>query len=167
MSRVVHPVGPTNRPILALVGEAPGAEEERTGKPFVGNAGFLLDQLLAATGITRRDCYITNVSNRRPPGNDFNVYYSDSKGLKPTSELLDMRMRLKREIHEVKPHVVVAMGDEALKATTALTGITAHRGCMHETFMFGEPERVLPTFHPANLFHQYTNRPIVELDLKK
>ena len=166
--RFCRPSGPRDHPLLALVGEAPGAEEARTGKPFVGNAGHLLDQLLRATGIIREECYITNVALERPPGNDFRAkYYSDAKGSKPTMELLDCRERLHRELHEVQPTVIIALGEEALRATCNKYGITEQRGKMIECKNYGHDIRIMPTYHPASLFHQYGNRPIVELDLLK
>jgi DNA polymerase-1 len=166
-ARIVPPIGPVDHPLLALVGEAPGQKEELEGKPFVGNAGFLLDQMLAAVGISRHECFITNVANTRPPRNDFSVYYSDSKRTKPTLELLDHRKRLKQELYRVMPRVVVALGEEALKATANVVGITSFRGCIIECTIQCHPARVMPTYHPAYILRMYSDRPVVELDLKK
>ena len=166
--RRVPSIGPTDHPLLALVGEAPGREEERRGQPFVGQAGFLLDQMLAVAGISRADCFITNVSNVRPPNNDFGIFYGDAKRTDPTTELIDQRERLLIELDEVKPHVVVALGEEALRTTAAVTGITAYRGVMNERKRSdGTLRRVLPTYHPAYVNRVYNERSVVELDLKK
>jgi DNA polymerase-1 len=165
--RIVPPIGPVDHPLLAIVGEAPGSQEEQQGKPFVGNAGFLLDQMLVSAGISRHECFITNVANHRPPGNNFGIYYSDSKRTKPTMALLDHRKRLKQELYRVMPRVVVALGEEALKATANVTGISSWRGCMIECTIKCHPARVMPSYHPAYILRMYGDRPIVELDLKK
>lgn len=166
--RRVHSIGPTNQPLLALVGEAPGREEERRGQPFVGQSGFLLDQMLAVAGITRSDCYITNVSDIRPPGNDFSVFYRDAKRTDPTNELYKHRERLREELLRIQPKVTVAFGNEALKATAALSGIAAYRGVMIERQRNDKIlRRILPTYHPAYVMRVYNERPVVELDLKK
>jgi len=161
------PIGPTNSPLLALVGEAPGQEEQSRGVPFVGQSGQMLDQMLRATGIARNDCYITNVANTRPPGNRFSIYYSDAKRTKPTLPLLECRKRVKEELRSVRPKVIVALGEEALRAVANVTGITVHRGSILDFEMFHEPFRVLPTYHPSNVLRAYEHRPIVELDLRK
>jgi len=161
----VPPTGPRNSPLLALVGEAPGADEERLGKPFVGPSGFLLDQMLSAAGINRDSCYITNVVKVRPPNNLFaKTYYEDGKYGYPTMALLNAREALWAELREVKPKVVVALGAEALKALTPHQSIVSYRGTMVEHFGL----RVIPTLHPAYLLRgQYHERPIVEADLRK
>lgn len=180
MPRTVPAIGPTDRPILALVGEAPGREEERIGKPFVGASGFELDRMLAAAGVSRFECYITNVVNYRPPNNNFRTFYLDSKLTKPTPELLAHRARLRNELLAIRPKVVVALGDEPLKALAGVKGISTWRGTMiepREIVEFrgvpipwegpGSPFRIMPTFHPAYVLRKYNQRPIVELDLKK
>ncbi len=167
--RVVRPAGPTNHPLLALVGEAPGREEERRGQPFVGTSGHLLDQMLAVAGIIRSECYITNVADTRPPNNDFRAFYNDAKRNKPTAALIAHRKRLLEELRSVHPTVIVALGEEALRATAALTGIKAHRGILFERKgIHGvDTGRVLPTYHPAYVLRMYGERSVVELDLKK
>ena len=69
MSNAVPGEGPMGAAI-AIVGEAPGKDEERLGRPFVGGSGHMLDLMLQASGIDRRKCYVTNVAKERPPGND-------------------------------------------------------------------------------------------------
>lgn len=163
----VRPTGPRGA-TLALIGEAPGAEEAKQGIPFVGAAGRMLNQMLAATGINRDSCYITNVSHERPPQNDFvRRYYHDAKGTKPRPELADEYVRLATELDYIRPDLIIALGEQAMRATTAQRGITNHRGMIIDTFIMGEPVRVMSTFHPANILYMYGNRPILELDLKK
>lgn len=164
MSRVVPATGPTNSPLLAIVGEAPGAEEERLGQPFVGPSGNLLTQMLSTIGVSRDDCYITNVSNIRPPANDFGkAFYDDDKRRFPNMALLDQRERLNAELAAVKPKLIVPMGAEALKAVAGQASISNYRGTLIEYF----GKRILPTYHPAYVLRSYGDRPIVEADLKK
>ena len=73
---IVKPIGPKNAKIY-LVGEAPGVDEDRTGRPFVGSAGRKLTTLLRSVGLSTADCRINNVVDRRPPGNDMSIYYVD------------------------------------------------------------------------------------------
>lgn len=157
----VNPVGPRNARI-AIVGEAPGAEEEHQGVPFVGPSGRLLDEMLAAAGIARRECYITNVVKERPPGNDFGVFYE--RGV-PTPELRRWREELRAELRAVGPNVIVALGNEALRALTGDDGrkIGEWRGSI-----IGTPlGKVVPTYHPALVLRQWTWRYVVEFDLRK
>jgi len=155
--------GPTNSPSLAIVGEAPGKDEEAQGKPFVGAAGWLLDNMLSSTGISRDECYVTNVCESRPPNNDFAFFYTDKSRKVPSPELINERQRLWKEIREVNPKVVIVMGNEPLKALTGEQGIKKWRGTMIEKNNL----RVLPTWHPAYVLRVYSVRPVVELDLKK
>lgn len=175
--RQVLPTGPTNRPLLALIGEAPGREEAARGIPFVGQSGFLLDQMLAAVGISRNSCYIDNVIDFRPPGNDFSIFYTDAKKVSPTTKLLDYYDKLRVKMHFIKPKVIVALGEEAMRALTGLHGITANRGIMVERgqrniLLSLEQQddsvlRILSTYHPAYVMRVYNERPVVEIDLKK
>jgi len=93
-----------NNPTYMIVGECPGEHEVKEGKPFVGKSGELMTKLLAMVGIDRKECYITNVIQKRPPGNNFGVYYHDSKRTKETAELLEGYVQLKSKINSVKPH---------------------------------------------------------------
>lgn len=165
MATRVPPIGPTDAPLLALVGEAPGPDEERMGRPFAGASGHLLDQLLNAAQIDRSKCYITNVSKIRPPANNFaKFYYEEGKFGYPTMALLNAREELWAELKSVRPKVVVALGAEALKALTQHQSIQTYRGMMIDHF----GQRILPTFHPAYLLRgAYGERPIVEADLRK
>ena len=101
--------GPTDAKIV-ICGEAPGAEEERQGKPFVGGAGFLLDSILHQVGLTREQVYITNVIKVRPPENE--VSRLPELGLS-VSEFIPL---LKEEVESVNPNLVVALGATALQA---------------------------------------------------
>ena len=164
MDQIVPPIGPRNSPKIAIVGEAPGEEEVKRGEPFVGSSGFLLNQMLAVAGIPRGECYITNLSLVRPPKNDFRkMYYDDKLGKCPNNLLLDCRARLWDEIKQVKPSVVITLGNEATKALTHVESLKTYRGTMINTFGL----RVIPTYHPAFVLRSYDMRPVVEADLKK
>ena len=90
---IVEGVGPKDAKI-AIIGEAPGHDEERKGIPFVGSAGKLLDRMLAEAGIEHGGCYIDNIVRVRPPGNDFGVYYEDRSRKNPKEALVKARARL-------------------------------------------------------------------------
>ncbi len=130
---------------LMIVGEAPGREEDRQGKPFVGESGQLLDRMLAAIGRDRTDTYITNVLPWRPPGNR-----------KPTpAEITICLPFLKRHIELVRPRVLFLTGGVA--AGTLLErreGITRLRGRWFEYTAAGKNIPVMASFHPAFLLRQ-------------
>lgn len=121
---------------LALVGEAPGAEEDRTGRPFVGKAGALLDRLLAEAGLDRSAVAVVNVLQCRPPGNRAPT----------TTEAIRCRGWLERKLTLIGPELVVTLG---LSAAVAFLGrgstLAAVRGRLHEV----DGRRVLPTYHPS------------------
>jgi len=162
---IVHPIGPSNAKIM-IVGECPGRDEDRLGRPFVGSSGKLLDRMLEEAGIERADCYITNVMTIRPHNNDFGDFYEDKGRKKPKQVLLDGYLRLADEIDKVKPNVIIALGNEALKALTDTTGITKRRGSVLLDSCYGT-YKVVPTIHPAAIMRQWEHRPLVVLDLKR
>ena len=159
---IVKPTGPANAKIV-IVGEAPGADEERLGRPFVGGAGKILDGMLFEAGIDRRDCYITNVMDIRPVNNDFGEFYEDASRKVASKLLLEGIYRLHHEIYNVNPNVVIALGNEALKALLGETGITKWRGSiLRHTHL-----KVIPTFHPAAIIRQWEFRPLAVMDLRR
>jgi uracil-DNA glycosylase len=128
---------------VLILGEAPGAEEDREGRPFVGRAGQLLDRMFAAIGLSRTcpdakaALYITNVLPWRPPGN---------RDPEP-AEIAMMRPFVERHIALVDPAVIVVMGNTPLDALTGKRGILRARG--NWTLALGKP--LLPMTHPAYL----------------
>lgn len=163
--KLIPPEGPRDRPLLAIVGEAPGQHEEIQGRPFVGPSGHLLDQLLSAARITRGECYITNVSKVRPPSNNFNwMYYEEGNPKFPKQILHDARRETLDELRAVRPKVVIAMGAEALKVFQPYGSISAYRGTMVEAHGL----RIVPTLHPSYLLRgNALEQPVVVADLKK
>jgi len=127
---------------LMIVGEGPGAEEDRMGKPFVGKAGQLLDKMLAAIGLDRTNVYIANVVPWRPPGNRT-----------PTPQELALCLPfIRRQIELVSPDFLVLLG--ASSAQTLLNekeGIMRLRGHWHEYDCGGRKIKALPMLHPAYL----------------
>ncbi|HSV66987.1 MAG TPA: uracil-DNA glycosylase [Mycobacteriales bacterium] len=130
------PAGGPARARLALVGEAPGAEEDAAGRPFVGRAGRLLDGLLAAAGLDRAEAAVLNVLRCRPPGN---------RPPRP-EEATRCRGWLDRSLELVQPELVVTLG---LTAAVLFLGrrvtLAAVRGAVHEV----DGQRILPTYHPS------------------
>ena len=139
---------------LMFVGEAPGADEDAQGKPFVGRAGQLLTKIIEAIGMKREDVIIGNVNRCRPPGNR-----------QPTlEEAAICRPFLFREIAAVQPDVIVVMGNTALRNLLEVReGITRVRG----QFQDFRGIKVMPTFHPAYLLRDPSKKRETWEDLKK
>jgi len=130
---------------VMLVGEAPGAEEDRQGLPFVGTSGQLLDKMLVAIGLDRSSVYIANILPWRPPGNR-----------KPTTqETLTCLPFIERHIELAAPKVLVLLGGTAAGTLLDTTeGITRLRG-KWQTYQAGDRQiHTLPTYHPAYLLRQ-------------
>ncbi|MFS4582006.1 uracil-DNA glycosylase [Phaeobacter sp. C3_T13_0] len=126
---------------VMVVGEAPGRDEDIAGKPFVGRAGQLLDRMLAAIGLSRKDSvYIANVLPWRPPQN---------RDPLPV-EIAMMAPFLERHIALAEPDILIAMGNISCDALLGKRGISRMRGTWHEAQ--GMP--VMPMFHPAYLLGQ-------------
>lgn len=152
---MIRAEGPEKAKIM-IIGEAWGAAEEKAKAPFKGMAGKVLDGILEEVGIPRGMCRITNVVHRRPPGNNFGVFYDKKSGKKvPTPELAEAYERLKNEIASCQPNVIVPLGNEAMKAVAGLNGIMDWRGSTLSTSL----GKVIPTIHPAAIYRKWTLRP--------
>ncbi|MBF0270180.1 MAG: uracil-DNA glycosylase [Alphaproteobacteria bacterium] len=132
---------------VMFIGEAPGADEDRIGRPFVGQAGRLLDKMLGSIGLDRDKAYITNLLVWRPPGNRT-----------PTPQEVALLLPfLERHIELVDPELVVLLGGTAAQAVLAKSeGITKLRGKWFDYATPGlvRPVHALATFHPAYLLRQ-------------
>jgi DNA polymerase len=125
---------------LMFVGEAPGAEEDRQGLPFVGRAGQLLNELLEGIGMTREDVFIANVLKSRPPGN---------RDPQP-EEVEACRPYLFEQVRLIEPKVVCTLGNFATKLLSGNpAGITRVRGTPQVHSLGGRAVFLLPLFHPA------------------
>jgi uracil-DNA glycosylase len=125
---------------LMFVGEAPGAEEDRQGLPFVGRAGQLLNQMLEGIGLSREDVFIANVLKSRPPGN------RDPQPL----EIEACRPYLFEQVRLIEPRVVCTLGNFATKLLSGNpAGITKVRGAPQVHELGGRSVFLLPLFHPA------------------
>ncbi|HEX3173074.1 MAG TPA: uracil-DNA glycosylase [Solirubrobacterales bacterium] len=125
---------------LMFVGEAPGAEEDRQGLPFVGRAGQLLNQMLEGIGLSREDVFIANVLKSRPPGN------RDPQPL----EIEACRPYLFEQVGLIEPKVVCTLGNFATKLLSGNpAGITRVRGTPQVHDLGGRAVFLLPLFHPA------------------
>jgi DNA polymerase len=125
---------------LMFVGEAPGAEEDRQGLPFVGRAGQLLNQMLEGIGLSREDVFIANVLKSRPPGN------RDPQPL----EIEACRPYLFEQVRLIEPKVVCTLGNFATKLLSGNpAGITRVRGTPQLHALGDRTVFLLPLFHPA------------------
>ena len=132
---------------LMFIGEAPGAEEDRTGRPFVGRAGQKLQEMIEAMGLRREDVYIANVLKSRPPNN--------RTPLRP--EIDACSPYLVDQIRIIEPDAIVTLGGPATKLMLDTdTGITRLRGQWASFDVDGRLIDVMPTFHPAYLLRNYT-----------
>ena len=135
---------------IMFIGEAPGADEDKIGKPFVGRCGKLLDKMLSAIDLNREDCYITNVLPWRPPGNRT-----------PTDdELATCLPFLKKQIELIKPKVIVLLGGIALKSLMdSNDSISRTRGKWLEyENEANKPICVIATYHPSFLLRSSSQK---------
>jgi uracil-DNA glycosylase family 4 len=138
-NRVVFGAGNADADLM-FVGEAPGAEEDRQGLPFVGRAGAFLTELLEGIGMRREDVFIANVLKCRPPGNR-----------DPQPEEIDScRPYLEQQVDLIQPRVIGTLGNFSTKLLTAnQAGITKVRGVPQQHLIGGRFVHLLPLFHPA------------------
>ncbi len=159
-TNIVFSDGQHNSKIM-LIGEAPGAEEDKTGKPFVGQAGKLLDKMLNFIGLERKkNFYITNIVFWRPPGNRT-----------PNEQEIKICLPfVKKHIQIIKPQLIILLGNIAAKSILQTTeGITKIRG---KNFFYIDEENnlkieAIPIFHPAYLLRNPIEKKYVWEDLKK
>ena len=175
---------------IAIVGEAFGASEEQQGKPFVGASGQLLSNVLASTGIRRSEVFITNVVNRRPPGNDIGKFFSNKRQMIVGPELAEGMAGLYVELAEANTNVIVPVGNVAPWALTGLQAISKRRGSIlpvrisrrniEMLDMHGQlslplanalpklhGKKVIPTLHPAHVMRKYEDLVFLKTDLRR
>lgn len=145
--------GPSNSEIF-LIGEGPGFHENEQGRPFVGAAGKFLEELLAKTGLTREQVFITNVVKCRPPNNR-----------DPRSDEIDTctREHLERQIQVINPQVIVTLG----RFSMALYLPNAKISDVHGQPLHVKGRFIVPMYHPAAALHQGSLKPVIEDDFAK
>jgi uracil-DNA glycosylase len=143
---------------LMFVGEAPGANEDRQGLPFVGQAGRLLDTLLGEIGLTRADVFVANVLKCRPPGN---------RDPQP-DEIEACESHLFRQIELIHPLVVATLGNFATKLLSGKpTGITRVHGQEQERTLGGRKVVLFPLYHPAAALYTPAMLRVLEEDFRR
>ena len=143
---------------VMIIGEGPGQKEDEIGKPFVGDAGILLNKMLQAINLTRNNIYITNVVNYRPPNNR-----------KPEpSEIIRYSVFLREHISIIDPKILILMGSTAMESLFgSKIKISKERGSWKEIIVNKKTYLTMITFHPAYLLRQPDQKKYSWLDLKE
>jgi uracil-DNA glycosylase len=175
------PTASAGNKTLLILGEAPGADEELAGIPFVGSAGRQLSESMTSAGLDRSQWHILNTFIQRPPNNDLTdsswtlnkTEFKREYGYVPITPPLKKRYlrpehqwqieELHSRLRILKPDLILAMGATALWALTSEDAITQWRGTFFNT-PFG---RAIATLHPASILYQYSNMPLLWADLSK
>ena len=155
-TKMVFSDGNPNSEIM-VIGEGPGANEDKEGLPFVGRAGQLLDRMLKSIDLDRDNVYITNVVNYRPPENR-----------KPTDKEVEQYLPyLKRHIEIIKPKIILLLGSTAMNAILGNTDVISRmRGKWHEFEINKLKIYSIVSFHPAYLLRQPDQKKFSWIDLK-
>ncbi len=155
--QIVFNDGSTNSPVM-IVGEGPGQKEDELGKPFVGDAGQLLNKMLNAINIKRENIYITNVVNYRPP---------DNRKPEP-AEINRYSEFLREHISIIDPKILILMGSTAMEALFgSKIKISKERGTWKELIINNKTFLTMITFHPAYLLRQADQKKYSWADLKE
>ena len=156
-SKIVFSDGDYKSKIM-IVGEGPGQKEDQEGKPFVGDAGILLNKMLKSINIDRKKVYITNVVNFRPPNNR-----------KPEpSEITKYSNFLRKHIAIIDPKILILMGSTAMESLFGSNiKITKERGSWKDIIINNTTYLCMITFHPAYLLRQPENKKFSWTDLKE
>lgn len=183
MSRIVRPTGPKNAKIM-IIGDAPSLHDSNYGVPFSGDVGNILNALLSKAGINREECYITNVVKTRITSIKYGKEIDEPESVfaeskkEVTSEHVTLNRKIVRkcvadavegihkEILEVRPNVVIALGNVALWAIVGEWGITDWRGSI-EHCIFNPSIKVIPSIHPRDILFQMEWRDIVLVDIRR
>lgn len=152
--------GPREAKVMIL-GEAPGKQEALTGRPFIGGSGEVLNRCLERAGLDRDNCFLTNLCHVQPPDNDFQWFMH-----KPNQHhYVHGVFQLMKDITEIKPNIVIALGNYPLRTLTEKVGITKWRGSLLWSDMF--KVKVIGTYHPAASLRVYPYKALIEFDLKR
>lgn len=149
---VVPGEGPANAELL-FIGEGPGFYENEQGRPFVGQAGKFLEELLQKAGLKREDVFITNVVKCRPPGN------RDPQ----EEELTACRDYLERQIKVIQPRIIITLGRHSM----ARYFTDAKISLIHGKMVIIKGQMIVAMYHPAAGLHQPNLKPVIEKDFLK
>ena len=148
---------------IMFVGEAPGVQEDKTGRPFCGAAGKILDELLESVGIEREDVYITNILKDRPPGN------RDPQ----KEEIEDCVLYLERQIEIIKPEIICPLGRYSMEFLMERFGlkdeiepISKIHGKVFEAKTLFQKLKIIPFYHPAVATYNPNMKEILKKDFK-
>jgi len=147
---------------VMFIGEAPGRNEDIQGRPFVGAAGKLLDQLLELAGLKREEVYITNVVKCRPPNNR-DPAVSEKNACQPY---------LEKQIKIISPKLIVTLGRHSMMEMLGLAGYRAtsimrERGRIRKIRLFGLEVLLMPTLHPAAALYNPKTKSLLEQDFQR
>lgn len=142
---------------IIFIGEAPGAKEDREGRPFIGAAGKFLDEMLESIKMKREDVYITNIVKYRPPENR-----------DPTAkEIADCAQWLEEEIKLINPLLIVFLGRHSMNHFFPNEKISEAHGALLTANHFGKVRHFLPLYHPAAALYNGSLREVLKKDFKK
>lgn len=176
--------GSESRGLIAIIGEAPGAEEVKQGRPFIGRSGQLLDKNLNAAGVDRASCLVANVFRFQPPQNKVAHFFISARKSKETGEgystaygkfasgfvreeFAGELSNLAATLQKLKPAIIITLGRTPLWALTGCDGIVALRGQLQDCRLAnGIP--VMPTYHPSYIIRgNWGQEPLFLGDIKK
>lgn len=157
---------------LMFVGEGPGFDEDRLGIPFIGRAGQLLTKIIESIKLTREEVYISNIVKCHPMKDPTHSEMRGNDRPPTQDEVAQCLPNLFKQIGIIEPKIICTLGSPATKALLNLTeGIGKLRGKFYDFYppygKFGEPIKVIPTYHPAYLLRDPTRKREVWEDMKK
>jgi uracil-DNA glycosylase family 4 len=149
---------------IAIIGEAPGRDEELQGTPFVGMSGKLLTGILTRVGIVREACFIGNIVQYRPPSNDISYWYKYDHSI-----VEEGLTQLKKDLEEFKPNIVILLGKTALKEAKGIDKITQWRGSLFigNLGTAFDGLKCISSYHPAFILRNYSWSAYLLFDIAK
>ena len=165
LERPVFGEGPQEQPLLMLIGEAPGAQEAKSGHPFVGKAGKQLDELLAAADIDRSQVFVTNAVKFRPVRAAEKTVANRTPSVKECRHALAL---LQTELERVRPRVVATLGNVPLRSLCWLYQLGALTvGTAHGQAVDAGAFALFPLYHPASVIYNRALQPVLAEDIRR
>lgn len=149
---------------IAIVGVAPGEQEENYGQPFIGSSGGILNDSLSSAGIDRLRCFVGNVCQVRPPGNHIEAFHWDGQ------EIQSGLCQLKADLADFNPHICVLLGATPLKASGKLGKISSWRGSLFRSLAESSPfygRKCIASLNPTSVASEYSGKPLLDFDLRR